>query len=89
MTKLQVCMLVTALVLPAPARAHIVCDGTYQVLPSGELSTPFCQDEDLAQRARSQGVKTTGKAVRRSPNLKASICAGTQDSSACANYVND
>lgn len=91
MRKFQLCMLAaaTALVLPAPAKAHIVCDGTFQVLPTGELSTPFCQDEDLARRARSQGVKITGDAVRRNPSLKVGLCAGSQDLAVCANYAND
>ena len=83
------CTLAAALVLPAPANAHILCNGAFQVLPTGRLSTPYCQDEDLARRARSQGVEITGDAVRRHPSLKASLCAGSQDLAACASSTND
>jgi hypothetical protein len=82
-------MLAAAVALPVPAHAHIVCDGTFQVLPTGQLSTPFCQDEDLARKARTQGVRVTGDAIRRNPNLKVGLCAGSQDTTACANYAND
>ncbi len=89
MKNFRLCMLATALVLPVPANAHILCNGTFQVLPTGQLSTPYCQDEDLAQRARSQGVEVTGDAVRRHPSLKASLCAGSQDLATCASSAND
>ncbi|CAA2139886.1 hypothetical protein [Hyphomicrobium sp. ghe19] len=82
-------MLTAALVLPAAANARILCDGAFQVLPTGQLSTPYCQDEDLARRAQSQGVKVSGDAVRRHPSLKASLCAGSQESAACASSSND
>lgn len=83
------CMLATPLVLPAPANAQILCNGAFQVLPTGQLSTPYCQDEELARRARSQGVEVTGDAVRGHPSLKASLCAGSQDLAACASSAND
>lgn len=68
--KFGICILVAAIAFPAPAKAHIICDGTFQVISNRDIFTPFCQDEDLSRRTRSQGVKTTGEAVRQSPGLK-------------------
>ncbi len=82
-------LLAAALASPAPANAHIACDGSFQILPTGPVSTPFCQDEALAQKGRGQGIQVTGDAVRRHPAIKADLCAGSQDFAACTNYSND
>jgi hypothetical protein len=82
-------MLASGLVLPLPASAHIICNGTFQVLTIGEISTPYCQDEDLAKEARGRGIPVTGAAVRKSSSLKAVLCVDAQTAPACANDASD
>jgi hypothetical protein len=89
MMNIRFYMLAAALAFPVPASAHIACDGSFQILPSGPVSTPFCQDEALAKKARGQGSIVTGDAVRQHPAIKADLCAGSQDFPACTNYGND
>jgi hypothetical protein len=64
-----------ALSLPAgSANAAIACDGAYQQNPSGEVRTPYCEDMQLAQVARSYGRNVSFADIRRSYALKRKIC---------------
>ena len=57
-----------------PAMARILCDGNYQVINGQPLATPYCQDENLAQVARSYGMRVSGSAMRNSPSEKQRVC---------------
>jgi hypothetical protein len=64
-----------AFALPAgSANAAISCDGAYQQNASGEVRTPYCEDMQLAQVARSYGRNVSFADIRRSYALKRKIC---------------
>ncbi len=62
------------LIAAAPAEARILCDGNYQVINGQPHATPYCQDENLAQVARSYGMRVSGSAMRNSPSEKQRVC---------------
>ena len=74
-----------------PVKAAIICDGSFQIVRGEPVSTPYCQDEDLAASVREHGVWISGDAIRKSPELKRQSCAGTGDatSQTCASYLGD
>lgn len=75
-----------------PATAAIVCDGDFQIIDGHAVATPYCEDEQLARSLRARGVKTSGAAVRASPELKREICLMASGEAsldpACASYAN-
>ena len=80
-------VLLTAL-QSSPAAANIRCDGSYQIVNGQPVSTPYCQDEDLASRARLRGAAVSGDQVRSSPDVKRKVCVATSDT-ACTSVSND
>ena len=62
--------------IAAPANAAIRCNGAYQVIKGhGEIATPYCGDNYLAQVARSSyGYRVSNRAVRQNPYLKEKLC---------------
>jgi hypothetical protein len=62
-----------AIMATSPAAA-IVCDGPYQVINGSPHATPYCQDNYLAQVARSYGMRTSESAVRNNPGIKDDLC---------------
>jgi hypothetical protein len=62
-------------VAAAPADARMRCDGNYQIINGQPHATPYCQDENLAQVARSYGLRVSGSAMRNSPSEKQRVCA--------------
>ena len=67
--------LATALVLyGAKAEARIVCHDGFQVVNGQEISTPYCNDNYVAEVARQHGVKVANEAMRNNPSLKSQIC---------------
>ena len=65
--------LVALPVLAGPAA--IKCNGSFQVIEGrGEIATPYCEDNHLAQVAREHGINVTDNAIRQNPNLKQDIC---------------
>jgi hypothetical protein len=77
----------------APAAARIECDGNYQIIKGQPHATPYCQDENLAQVARSYGLRVSGSTMRNSPSEKQRVCAflGTdiRVREACQGYRQD
>ena len=67
-----------ALALPVtlvhPAQSRIVCDGNYQIVNGSPISTPYCQEQNLVQVARSYGIRVSLQAVRNSESTRASVC---------------
>ena len=80
-------VMVTAL-LASPAAANIRCDGAYQIVNGKPVSTPYCQDEDLAAHARLRGANVSGDQIRNSTDTKRRVCVATNDT-ACASINND
>ena len=71
-----------------PAEAGIVCDGNFQIVNGQPVSTPYCEDEQLAHVLRGRGVKISGEAIRRSAELKRESCLiAANGESDCANYT--
>lgn len=58
----------------APAEARIQCKGNFQVTKYGLISTPYCQEEQIAAVARSYGVNVTGKQVHNDALTKVRLC---------------
>lgn len=59
---------------PGPAEAKIQCKGIFQVTKHGLISTPYCQELEIARVARSYGWKVTDAQVRNDPLKKVYIC---------------
>lgn len=62
------------LLAPQPAAAKIQCKGIFQVSKYGLISTPYCQELEIARVARSYGWKVTDAEVRNDPLKKVYIC---------------
>lgn len=56
------------------ADARIKCVNGNQIVQGSPLSTPYCQDELVAQVAREHGMRVSGAAVRNNPNVKRDVC---------------
>ena len=56
------------------AEAAIKCQGNFQVTKYGLISTPYCEEEQIARVAQTYGWKVTGNEVRNSPLKKVRIC---------------
>lgn len=59
---------------PEPAAAKIKCQGIFQVTKHGPISTPYCQEQEIARVARSYGWKVTDAQVHNDPLKKVYIC---------------
>jgi hypothetical protein len=56
------------------ADARIQCKGNFQVTKNGLISTPYCQEEQIARVARSYGWKVTAAQTRNNPLKKVEVC---------------
>lgn len=65
---------VAAVAVSGPAEAAIKCQGNFQVTKYGLISTPYCEEEQIARVAQAHGWKVTGNEVRNSPLKKVRIC---------------
>lgn len=77
--KLRSCLavgLVAAVAASAtsPATARVTCKGIFQVTKNGLISTPYCQDQQIARVARSYGWRVSDSQVRNDPLKKVRIC---------------
>lgn len=57
-----------------PASARIKCSKGFQVVDGNLLSTPYCQDELVAQVAQQYGMHASPDRIRNNPNFKRYIC---------------
>lgn len=62
-----------AVTVPA-AEAAIVCKDGFQKSGGNWISTPYCNDEHLAQIARRHGVKVSGNDMRYDWGKKVEVC---------------
>jgi hypothetical protein len=71
--------------------AKIKCKGIFQITKNGLISTPYCQDEEIARVARSYGWSVTAAQVRNDPLKKVYICQAlgndTRLKGACGVYA--
>lgn len=66
----------SALLATAPAaEAKIRCKDGYQLVQGNYLATPYCQEAQLADVARSYGFKVSFAEIRENPNSKRRLCA--------------
>jgi hypothetical protein len=77
-----------------PAAAAIVCEGNFQVQRNGnKISTPYCEDGNLAAVAREYGTRANANELRYNPSVKAEICRFIGDDNrvrdTCAPYRNN
>jgi hypothetical protein len=63
-----------AVSLAAPAAARIECRGNFQVTKYGLISTPYCEETQIARVARSYGARVSDAEVRNNPLTKVYLC---------------
>lgn len=86
--------LIGLVVAASPAlAAKIKCQGIFQVTKNGLISTPYCQEEEIARVARSYGWKVTANQVHNDPLKKVRICRALGNDNrlkgACGAYSSD
>jgi hypothetical protein len=63
-----------AITAVSPAAARIECRGNFQITKHGPISTPYCEEKQIARVARSYGYAVTDAEVRNNPNTKVYLC---------------
>lgn len=63
-----------AISVPQPADARIVCRNGSQLVAGNWISTPFCEDQRVAEVAAEYGMKVSAQAVRNNPSVKQEVC---------------
>ena len=85
--------LLALVVAPEPAAARIKCKGNFQVTKNGLISTPYCQEEQIARVARSYGWKVTAARIHNNPLKKVEVCQAlggdVRLKGSCAGYAPD
>jgi hypothetical protein len=66
--------IVFTLIAVAPAVARIECRDNFQVTKHGLISTPYCEEKQIARVARSRGFAVSDEEVRNNPNTKVYLC---------------
>jgi hypothetical protein len=72
-----------ALTAASPAEARIECRGNFQVTKYDLISTPYCEEEEIARVARSYGHRVSGAEVRNNPLKKVYLCQIIGDDVRC------
>jgi len=82
-----------ALAAASPAAARIECRGNFQVTKFGLISTPYCEEEQIARVARSYGMNVSGAEVRNDALTKVYLCQiigdDTRLKGSCGAYAPD
>ena len=63
-----------AVLMATTAQARIISEKGLQRSGGRLISTPYCEDNYLAQVAREYGVRHSAEAIRNNPNLKRDVC---------------
>jgi hypothetical protein len=71
---LLVSMSLFLFVAVSPAAARIECRDNFQITKHGPISTPYCEEKQIARVARSYGMAVTDAEVRNNPNTKVWLC---------------
>jgi len=69
-----IAMFLFAVLAASPAAARIECRGNFQITKYGPISTPYCEEKQIARVARSYGFAVTDAEVRNNPNTKVYLC---------------
>ncbi|WP_045836824.1 hypothetical protein [Hyphomicrobium sp. 99] len=72
--KIGVSVALLAAGFAVPAEAGIACHRGYQMVQGSPLSTPYCQDQYVAQVANEYGFKASPERVRQDPIFKQTLC---------------
>lgn len=65
---------VAAVFLPEPAEARIKCRNGSQLVSGNWISTPYCEDQRVAEVAAEYGMRVSAKSIRNNPNVKKDVC---------------
>lgn len=80
-----------AIAVASPAAARIECKGNFQVTKYGLISTPYCEETQIARVARSYGANVTDAEVRNNALTKVYLCQvygyDTRLKGSCAGYA--
>jgi hypothetical protein len=80
-----------AIAAASPAAARIECRGNFQLTKYGLISTPYCEEENIARVARSYGMNVTGAQVRKDALKKVYLCqvigGDSRLKGSCAGYA--
>ena len=57
-----------------PGAATIKCQGNFQLTKYGPIATPYCEEEQIALVAQSQGWHVSASEVHNDPLKKIEIC---------------
>jgi hypothetical protein len=88
--KMMAGAIAAAMLSNSGADAAIRCEGNFQIVNGSSISTPFCQDQNLAAHARASGIPVSDARVRMSPEAKRQAClSSASDSATCADYLGD
>jgi hypothetical protein len=71
---LRVLILLAATAVCASPAAAITCRQGTQLVQGSWLSTPYCQDQYLAEVARELGYPASAEKIRANPNYKKELC---------------
>lgn len=70
----------------AVAEAKITCKDGFQLSAGNWISTPYCNDEHLAEIGRRHGFKVTGAELRRDYGKKDDLCRSVGRSGLARHY---
>ncbi len=71
---LQLGAALATILVTSQAEAKIVCRDNFQITKYGPISTPYCEEKQIARVARSYGFAVTDAEVRNNPNTKVYLC---------------
>jgi hypothetical protein len=69
-----VVVLVLAIASLKPADATLQCQGNFQITKYGPIDTPYCEEEQIAIVAQSQGWHVSASEIHNKPLKKIEVC---------------
>ena len=57
-----------------PADATLQCQGNFQITKYGPIDTPYCEEEQIAIVAQSQGWHVSASEIHNNPLKKIEVC---------------
>ena len=60
--------------MPEPAEARIQCRGNFQITKYGPITTPYCEEEQIAIVAQNYGWHVSASEVHNNPLKKVYVC---------------
>ena len=65
---------ILAVSFTSPASARIECQGNFQITKYGPISTPYCEEQQIARVARSYGTNVSDAEVHNNALTKVYLC---------------